>query len=78
VRWRRRSGGYKVYAPAAGKVTASGKGVSAGVKTYSGREALTFTLKQKKAGKLTTKIKRTFIPKKGKKQTKTIRARFSR
>jgi hypothetical protein len=67
-----------VYAPVAGKVTASGKGVSSGSKSYAGREALTFTLKQKKAGRLKTKIKLTFTPSKGKKQTKTIRARFTR
>jgi len=65
-----------VYAPAAGKVTASGKGVSSGSKTYSGREALTFTLKQKKAGKLKTKIRLTYTPSKGKKQTKEVRASF--
>jgi hypothetical protein len=67
-----------VYAPGAGKVTAGGKGASSGSKTYSGREALTFTLKQEKAGKLTTKIKLTYTPSKGKKQTKTIKARFKR
>jgi len=67
-----------VYAPAAGKVTTTGKGVSAGVKTYSGEEALTFTLRQKKAGKLKTKIKLTFTPKSGKKQTKTIKATFKK
>jgi hypothetical protein len=65
-----------VYAPGAGKVTAGGKGVSIGSKTYSGHEALIFTLKQKKAGKLTTKIKLTYTPSKGKKQTKEVRARF--
>jgi hypothetical protein len=65
-----------VYAPGAGKVTAGGKGVSGGSKTYSGREALTFTLKQKKAGKLETKIRLTFTPSKGKKQTKEVRASF--
>ena len=65
-----------VYAPAAGKVTASGKGVSSGSKSYAGREALTFTLKQKKAGRLKTKIKLTFTPSKGKKQAKTVKARF--
>jgi hypothetical protein len=65
-----------VYAPAAGKVTASGKGVSAGVKTYSTHEALTFTLKQNKAGKLKTKIKLTFVPKKGKRLRKTVRVAF--
>jgi hypothetical protein len=67
-----------VYAPAAGKVTASGKGVSAGVKTYGGEEALTFTLKQKQAGKLKTKIKLTFTPSKGKKQAKTLSVKFKK
>jgi hypothetical protein len=67
-----------VYAPAAGKVSAGGKGISSSSKIYSGREALTFTLKQRKAGKLTTKITLTFTSSKGKKQTKTIRARFTR
>jgi len=67
-----------VYAPGAGKVTAAGKGVSRGSKAYSGREALTFTLKQKKAGKLKTEIKLTYTPSKGKKQAKTVKARFRR
>jgi hypothetical protein len=73
-----------VYAPAAGKVTASGKGVSAGVKTYSGEGALTFTLKQKKAGKLKTKIKLTFTPSTGNtqrargKQAKTLSVKFKK
>jgi hypothetical protein len=65
-----------VYAPAAGKLTASGKGISSGSKTYSGREALTFTLNQKKARKLATKIKLTFTPSKGTKQVKTVKADF--
>ncbi|HZL16115.1 MAG TPA: hypothetical protein VFG23_00090 [Polyangia bacterium] len=67
-----------VYAPGAGKVTAGGKGVSSGSKTYSGREVLTFKLKQKKAGKLKTKIKLAFTPSKGKKQTKAVNAKFTR
>lgn len=67
-----------VYAPAAGKVTTSAKGLSAGVKTYSGNEAQTFTLKQSKAGKLKTKIKLTFTPKFGKHQTKTLAVRFKK
>jgi hypothetical protein len=66
-----------VYAPGAGKVTASGKGLSSGSKAYSGREALTFNLKQKRAGKLTTEIKLTFTPSKGKKQTKRVKAAFN-
>jgi hypothetical protein len=67
-----------VYAPAAGKVTASGKGVSSGVKTYSGHEALTFTLKQGNAGKLKAKIKLSFTPTKGKKQAKSLSVRFKK
>jgi len=67
-----------VYAPAAGKVTVSGKGLSSGSKAYSGREALSFTLKQKKAGRLKTKIKLTFTPSKGTKQAKTVKVSFKR
>jgi hypothetical protein len=67
-----------VYAPAAGKVTTTGKGVSNGIKTYSGGGALTFTLKQNKAGKLRTKIKLVFTPSKGKKQTKSIAISFKK
>jgi uncharacterized repeat protein (TIGR01451 family) len=76
-RVKRRTLTVSVYAPSTGKVTASGKGVSGGSKTYSGREALTFTLKQKKAGRLKTTIKLTYTPSKGKRQTKTLRAKFS-
>jgi hypothetical protein len=65
-----------VYAPGAGRVSAGGKGVSSGSKAYSGREALTFTLKQKTAGKLKTAIKLTYTPSSGKKQTKEVRASF--
>ena len=67
-----------VYVPAAGKLTASGKGVTSETKTYSGQEAQTFTLTQKKAGKLKTTIKLTFTPSKGKKQTKSLTVRFTR
>jgi hypothetical protein len=77
-RVRQRTLTMSVYAPGAGKVSAGGKGISSSSKIYSGREALTFTLKQRKAGKLTTKITLTYTPSKGKKQTKTIRARFTR
>ena len=65
-----------VYAPASGKLTASGKGVSSHTKSYSGQEALTFTLRQKKAGKLSTKIKLIFTPKSGKKLSKSLTVKF--
>jgi hypothetical protein len=67
-----------VYVPAAGKLTATGKGLSSVTKTYSGQEAQTFTLTQKKGGKLKTKIKLTFTPSKGKKQSKTITISFKK
>jgi hypothetical protein len=67
-----------VYAPTAGKVTASGKGVSSGSKSYAGQEAQTFTLTQTKAGKLKTKIKLSFTPSKGKKQTKSLTVAFKK
>lgn len=67
-----------VYALGAGKVTTSGKGVSNGVKTHSGREALTFNIKQSKGGKLGTKIKLTYTPSKGKKQSKTLKVSFKK
>jgi hypothetical protein len=65
-----------VYAPGAGRVSAGGRGVSSGSKAYSGREALTFTLKQKTAGRLKTSVKFTYTPSNGKKQTKEVRASF--
>jgi hypothetical protein len=67
-----------VYAPAAGRLTASGKGLTSETRTYSNRGARTFTLRQKRAGKLKTKIKLSFTPSKGKKQTKTLTVEFQR
>ena len=71
-----------VYVPAAGKLRVSGKGLSSQTKKASGRETLTFTLKQKKAGKLKTKLEVTFTPSKGtppggtRSQTKTLSVKF--
>jgi hypothetical protein len=73
---RKRTLTLSVYAPGAGKVSAGGKGVSSGAKTYGGREALTFTLKQRKVGKLETEVKLTYTPSNGRKQTKEVRASF--
>jgi hypothetical protein len=67
-----------VSVPAAGKLTVSGKGLSSQMKKASGRETLTFTLKQKKAGKLTAKIKLTFTPSKGNKQAKSLSVKFKK
>ena len=50
-------------------------------KTAKGQEDLTFTLKQKKAGKLKTTVKVTFTPSTGKdrkKQSKSAKLRFEK
>jgi hypothetical protein len=67
-----------VSVPAAGKLTASGKGVTSASKSAGGRETLTLTLTQRKAGKLKTKLELTFTPSKGKKQSKTIAISFKK
>jgi hypothetical protein len=70
-----------VYAPAAGKITASGKGLTTKTKTAKGQEDLTITLKQKKAGKLKTTVKVVFTPGTGKdrnKQTKSAKLQFKK
>jgi hypothetical protein len=55
----------KVAVPAAGELTATGKGLSKGSKPSSARETITVVLHQKKGGKLKTKIKLHFKPSKG-------------
>jgi len=67
-----------VTVPAAGKLLATGKGLSKASKTASGRETVSLVLNQKKAGKLKTNIKLTFTPSKGAKQTKTVTVRFKK
>jgi hypothetical protein len=66
------------YAPGAGRVMISGKGLSSETKSYTGQEAQSFTLTQKKAGKLRTSVKLTFTPSKGKKQSKTLTVEFKK
>jgi hypothetical protein len=64
----------KVAVPSAGKLTASGKGLTKASKTATGRSILTLTLKAKGHRKLKSKIKLTFAPSKGKKLTATTTA----
>ena len=52
--------------PVAGKLVASGKGVTKGAKTAKGRSTLTLTLKERRAGKLRTKVTMRFTSGKGK------------
>ena len=67
-----------VYVPAAGKLTATGKGLSSASKTASGQESITIAVNQKKAGKQKASIKLTFTPKSGKKQSKTLTVKFKK
>jgi phage tail sheath gpL-like len=68
----------KVYVPSRGKLTASGKGLSKASKSSSFNEALTLTLHAKKSGKFSTKIKLSFVPEKGKHQSKILKVKFSK
>ena len=67
--------------PAAGKITASGKGLTTMSKTAKGQEHLTIILKQRRAGKLKTTVKVVFTPSTGKdrnKQAKSAKVRFEK
>jgi hypothetical protein len=68
-----------VSAPAAGKVTASGKGLTSQTKTAKGQGDVAFKLTQKKAGKLKTTVIVSFTPSTGKdrkRQTKSAKVVF--
>jgi hypothetical protein len=67
-----------VSVPAAGILTASGKGLSSSSKSAKGRETLTFKLTQKKPGKLSTTLKIAFKPSKGGKQAKSLSVKFKK
>ena len=70
-----------VYAPAAGKVSVSGKGLTSASRTVKGRETVTFKLTQKKVGKLRTRVEISFTPSTGsarKKQAKTLAVKFKK
>jgi hypothetical protein len=78
VVWRKVKGRMltmSVYAPSAGTVTASGRGVSRNSKTYSGPEALRFKLRAI-SGSTRRRIALTFKPISGRKQMKAIRVAF--
>lgn len=69
----------KVVVPAAGKLKASGKGLSSSSASSTGRGSVTLELQEKHAGKLSTKVSLTFTPSKGKnrkRQTKTLSVKF--
>jgi hypothetical protein len=65
----------EVHAPAAGRVTAGGKGLSSQGKTAKGRETLTLRLIQKRAGRLRTTVRVGFTPSAGKDRGKRKQAK---
>ena len=65
-----------VYAPGAGEVKVSGAGLTSATKGCSAKEAVSFTLRQKKAGNLSTKLKIVFTPSKGTRQSKALELKF--
>jgi hypothetical protein len=70
-----------VYAPAAGRLTASGKGLTTVSKTAKGHEDVAITLKQKHAGKFKSFVKVVFSPSTGKirsKQSKSAKVMFKK
>jgi hypothetical protein len=70
-----------VYAPAAGKITASGKSLTTQSKTAKGQEHLTIILKQKKAVEQKTTVRVAFTPSTGKdrnKQSKSLTVKFKK
>jgi hypothetical protein len=70
-----------VYTPAAGRLTATGKGLKPASKTAKGHETLTLKLTQKTTGKLRTTVRVTYTPNTGKerkKQTKTLTIKLNK
>jgi hypothetical protein len=67
-----------VVVPAAGKLTAAGRGLKTISRSADGREALTLVLQQKHAGRLSTKVKLSFKASKGRKLAKSLSVTFTR
>jgi hypothetical protein len=68
----------KVAVPGAGKLTATGKGLSKASKSAKGRSIVTLTLRAKGHAKHKSKVKLTFAPSKGRRLTAAVVARFRR
>jgi hypothetical protein len=64
-----------VYAPAAGKIKVSGKGLPSATKTAKGQENITIKLKAKRSHSFRTKLKLSFQPSKGKGQRMAVSVR---
>jgi hypothetical protein len=67
-----------VYVPAAGTLKVSGNGLRQATRTSKGRETLSLSLSQKRAGKLSTKLKLRFVPSRGKPQSRSLSTKFKK
>jgi hypothetical protein len=77
-----------VYAPGAGKLTATGRGLESASKTTTGSEAIKLTLHATKRGRFSTTVRLSFLPAKpgvqsrrstrGPRQTKSLKVRFAK
>lgn len=67
-----------VLVPAAGRLTASGRGLSSAAKSTRGSEIVQLTLREKRSGRLQTRVKLSFVPSKGRRLAKTLAATFKR
>jgi hypothetical protein len=67
-----------LYVPAAGKVTIGGRGLHTKAKTVEGRQTLTLAVGQTRAGRMSTKLRVTYLPKKGKRQVISFGLKFKK
>jgi hypothetical protein len=68
----------RVAVPGAGRLKISGKGLKTVSKSSGNRETLTIKVSQKRGGKLSTKVKLSFVPSKGKHLAKAVAVRFKK
>jgi hypothetical protein len=61
-----------IYTPAAGKVTVTGKGLAKASKTAGGSEDVQFAVHTTRSGAFATKVKVTFAPTTGARQSRTL------
>jgi hypothetical protein len=77
----RRTATVKLYVPAAGTVKLAGRGLRSKVATATGRETLTLSVGEARAGRLRTRLRVVFTPASGKARKRQVRAvglRFGR
>lgn len=67
-----------VWVPAAGRLSASGRGLTKASKASHGREELKLTLRDNRRGRFSTSVKLAFKPAKGKRLLEVLKVRFAK